>query len=62
MYSWYNETNRVYELDILGSIISAPHDNDNLFHFPAAYQRLDGSAAIGVIMFVTKSLGFVIQL
>jgi REP element-mobilizing transposase RayT len=26
-----------YELDILGSIISAPHDNDNLFHFPAAY-------------------------
>jgi hypothetical protein len=26
-----------YELDMLGSIISAPHDNDNLFHFPAAY-------------------------
>jgi REP element-mobilizing transposase RayT len=30
-----------YELDMLGSIISAPHDNDNLFHFPAAYQRLE---------------------
>jgi hypothetical protein len=30
-------------VDILGSIISAPHDNDNLFHFPAAYQRLEES-------------------
>ncbi|CAC9640383.1 RHS repeat-associated core domain-containing protein [bacterium endosymbiont of Bathymodiolus sp. 5 South] len=31
------------ELDILSPIISAPYDNDNLFHFPAAYQRLEES-------------------
>jgi hypothetical protein len=37
----FNKEEGVYELDILGSIISAPHDNDNLFHFPAAYQRLE---------------------
>jgi hypothetical protein len=30
----FNKEEGVYELDILGSIISAPHDNDNLFHFP----------------------------
>jgi hypothetical protein len=34
----FNKEEGVYELNILGSIISAPHDNDNLFHFPAAYQ------------------------
>jgi hypothetical protein len=26
----FNKEEGVYELDILGSIISAPHDNDNL--------------------------------
>ncbi|VVM21552.1 hypothetical protein BSPWISOXPB_6464 [uncultured Gammaproteobacteria bacterium] len=30
-------------MDILSPIISAPYDNDNLFHFPAAYQRLEES-------------------
>jgi hypothetical protein len=30
-------------LDVLGPAINTLHHNDNLFHFPAAYQRLEES-------------------
>jgi hypothetical protein len=58
-----------YEIDVL-SPIEGTYQNNNLFYFPAAYERLenivktyyDGSTTIGVVVFITEGLGFVIQL
>jgi hypothetical protein len=38
-----NREEGFYELDVLGPAINTLHHNDNLFHFPAAYQRLEES-------------------
>ena len=39
----FNREEGFYELDVLGPAINTLHHNDNLFHFPAAYQRLEES-------------------